>query len=113
MGAWAVTHQEVWLVCGLLLMMLMTAMDHFCMCVEVIVTGQKLSSMIKHLRRGRMSLTPSDSQRDKAYQEAELRFPEAEPFYARVGDIGIWHERLLHGGDAIKNWTRTRLSLVV
>ncbi|CAE8709431.1 unnamed protein product [Polarella glacialis] len=36
-----------------------------------------------------------------------------EVFRARAGDVGFWHERLLHGGSPIVNWTRTRLSLVI
>lgn len=34
-------------------------------------------------------------------------------FHARAGDVGIWHERLLHGGGRIKNLSRTRRSLAV
>eukprot|EP00927_Polykrikos_kofoidii_P001091 TRINITY_DN10398_c0_g1_i1.p1 TRINITY_DN10398_c0_g1~~TRINITY_DN10398_c0_g1_i1.p1 ORF type:complete len:321 (-),score=31.52 TRINITY_DN10398_c0_g1_i1:221-1183(-) len=36
-----------------------------------------------------------------------------QPFYAHIGDIAIWHERLLHGGGNIRDSRRTRRSLVL
>lgn len=63
-------------------------------------------------RREQLSLGDG-SETDVMYEEMERRLPQAEPFHARAGDILVWHERLLHGGGAIRDWNRTRLSLVV
>ncbi len=38
-------------------------------------------------------------------------FPE--PFYARKGDVLLWHGDLVHGGAEIKDFDRTRRSFVV
>lgn len=39
--------------------------------------------------------------------------PRLDAFTARAGDVGLWHERLLHGGSRIRDWSRTRRSLVL
>lgn len=38
---------------------------------------------------------------------------EQRSYFARAGDVGIWHERLIHGGAQIKDMSRTRRSLVI
>mmetsp|Transcript_112562 Transcript_112562/g.317925 ORF Transcript_112562/g.317925 Transcript_112562/m.317925 type:complete len:381 (+) Transcript_112562:59-1201(+) len=68
----------------------------------------------------RLRLVPQDYSRadvDGLYSETlrhakELGL-EARVFHAKAGDVGIWHERLLHGGDAIQDFRRTRRSLIV
>lgn len=39
--------------------------------------------------------------------------PRLDAFTARAGDVGLWHERLLHGGSRIQDWSRMRRSLVL
>jgi hypothetical protein len=49
-----------------------------------------------------------------SYIEAQLRergIPE-KLFFAKKGDVFIWHSDLLHAGSAIKDHNRTRNSLV-
>jgi len=62
------------------------------------------------------SMAPLEMQ-DAAYRDA-LKWVagnglRVQRFLAQVGDVGIWSERLLHGGDHVKNWFRTRRSLVL
>jgi ectoine hydroxylase-related dioxygenase (phytanoyl-CoA dioxygenase family) len=38
---------------------------------------------------------------------------QCKEFYAKKGDILIWHGNLLHGGAAIKNKNKTRKSMVI
>lgn len=46
----------------------------------------------------------------RAYMAAELARSglEKQPFFARKGDVLIWHAHLLHGGGIIHNPVRTR-----
>jgi len=45
-------------------------------------------------------------------RELERRGLEKKTFLARKGDVFIWHSDLVHGGGAIHDATKTRLSLV-
>lgn len=37
---------------------------------------------------------------------------KAEYFYAKKGDILFWHGDFIHAGGVVKDWTKTRLSIV-
>lgn len=50
--------------------------------------------------------------RDAAYSAAHRLLARAEAFRPRAGDVGIWHEQLLHGGSRIRDLNRTRMSVV-
>jgi len=73
------------------------------------------SSRRERLALPQRSETPQAVQ-DKTYREAledvRLAGLSSRFFHARAGDVAIWHERLLHGGGPISDWSRTRLSIV-
>ena len=49
---------------------------------------------------------------DHMAQELKSRGIEPLHFNAEPGDVLIWHAQLLHGGSPIKDWQKTRRSLV-
>eukprot|EP00933_Yihiella_yeosuensis_P079751 TRINITY_DN93163_c0_g1_i1.p1 TRINITY_DN93163_c0_g1~~TRINITY_DN93163_c0_g1_i1.p1 ORF type:complete len:522 (+),score=82.57 TRINITY_DN93163_c0_g1_i1:79-1644(+) len=72
-------------------------------------------------RKERMNL-PGGVAADKDFQDAVYRQAQMEIqtagfqkkiFLPSPGDIGIWHERLLHGAEPILNWKMSRLSVVI
>jgi ectoine hydroxylase-related dioxygenase (phytanoyl-CoA dioxygenase family) len=50
----------------------------------------------------------------RAYLESEIasRGLRKTAFLGAAGDVFLWHAQLLHGGLPVRNWTRTRKSLV-
>eukprot|EP00746_Dinoflagellata_sp_MGD_P101582 gnl/MRDRNA2_/MRDRNA2_41401_c0_seq1.p1 gnl/MRDRNA2_/MRDRNA2_41401_c0~~gnl/MRDRNA2_/MRDRNA2_41401_c0_seq1.p1 ORF type:complete len:316 (+),score=26.78 gnl/MRDRNA2_/MRDRNA2_41401_c0_seq1:81-950(+) len=65
------------------------------------------------LRYVRLAFSGRHGQSEAAYAEEKAYVSQAKVFHAKLGDVGIWHERLLHGGAAIIDQSRTRLSMVV
>lgn len=58
---------------------------------------------------------PEDGDRCQQYLNDEIssRGLSARPLAAQPGDVFIWHGQLLHGGREIRDFARTRRSLVV
>lgn len=52
----------------------------------------------------------SGEQHDEVYRQAALQQPVILA-RASPGDVILWHERLLHGGARVRDWSRTRLSI--
>lgn len=73
--------------------------------------------------RGERIRMPQGAQSPTSFQNAVLLEAEEESrrvgglrprnFLAHAGDVGIWHEHLLHGGRRILDKHRTRMSLVI
>lgn len=56
----------------------------------------------------------ANSQYEKAVQQMiKTKKLKAEKFYARKGDVLIWHANLIHGGSPVINKERSRKSMVL
>ena len=64
---------------------------------------------------GRLNMIEAEEEACRAYldQEIEARGLKRVTFRGQPGDVFIWHGQLIHGGSAIKDFARTRSSLVV
>ena len=64
---------------------------------------------------GLLNEIPAEAPACHAYLERELaeRQLPAVRFSGRKGDVFLWHSQLLHGGDPIRDFNRTRRSMVV
>ncbi|APA85430.1 phytanoyl-CoA dioxygenase family protein [Paraburkholderia sprentiae WSM5005] len=63
---------------------------------------------------GNRHFVPEEMPRWHSYMDSEVERHglKKTTFFARKGDVLIWHANLLHGGSAIADPTRTRKSLV-
>jgi phytanoyl-CoA hydroxylase len=64
---------------------------------------------------GRLNETPAEAGACRAYLDEEIAQRGLVPTEVRAkkGDIFLWHGQLLHGGRPIRDFSRTRNSLVV